>query len=392
MSAGDVRPRMSRRGDVDPFIVMDVMRAANTREAAGARVIHMEVGQPGTPAPARVRAAARAAIEAGRLGYTEALGLPALRSAIASYYGEAHGLDIDPRRVVVTTGSSAGFQLAFLAAFDAGQRVGLAMPAYPAYRNILRALDLVPVAIPVGPETGYQLTAAALDAAARDHDLHGVLIASPANPTGAMIPPDELDAIAQTAESRGIWLISDEIYHRLTYGAVPERTALAMSDDAIAINSFSKYYSMTGWRIGWMVVPVRMVRTVERLAQNLYISAPSLSQIAAAAAFDATDELEANRAVYAKNRTLLLERLPQVGFHKLSPPDGAFYLYADVAHLTGDSASLCARLLEEADVAITPGMDFDPERGRTTVRFSYAGPAADMEEAMNRLAALRLGD
>lgn len=384
-------PRLSARGGVDPFIVMDVMRAANAREAAGQRVIHMEVGQPGTPAPARVRAAARAAIDANRLGYTEALGSSSLRRAIARHYGDAHGIDLDPQRVVVTTGSSAGFQLAFLAAFDRGQRVGLATPAYPAYRNILRALDLEAVPIATDASTGYQLTAAALSVAAGRDALDGVLVASPANPTGAMIAPRALEDIAKVAADRGIWLISDEIYHRLTYGDVAEATALAVSDDAIVINSFSKYYSMTGWRIGWMVVPERMVRAVERLAQNLYISAPTVSQMAAVEAFAATDELEANRAVYAANRELLLSGLPDAGFPNLAPPDGAFYIYADVGHLTGDSPAFCARLLKDTGVAVTPGVDFDPEGGRRSVRFSYAGSTADMAEAVQRLAALKLG-
>jgi len=380
----------STRGQVDPFIVMDVMRAANAREAQGHKVIHMEVGQPGTPAPQLVRNAAAMALATDRLGYAEALGLPQLRARIATHYGDAYNVDIPADRVVVTCGSSGGFQLAFLAAFDAGARIALAMPAYPAYRNILKALDLVAVPVRTDAAAGFQMTAEALEKCARDQKLDGVLIASPANPTGAMIDPVELAAIAVVARDHGLTLISDEIYHRLTYGTVAETTALSAHDEAITINSFSKYYSMTGWRIGWMVVPEVLVRPIERLAQNLFISVPTLSQIAAVHAFDATEELDANAAVYRANRDLLMARLPQIGFPHFTPSDGAFYVYADISHLTEDSAAFCARLLEQADVAATPGIDFDPEGGRRAMRFSYAGTTADMAEAMDRLAALKL--
>jgi len=369
---------------------MDVMRAANAREAAGRRVIHMEVGQPGTPAPRLVREAARRAITDDRLGYAEALGLPALRERIAQHYADAYGTNVAADRVVITSGSSGGFQLAFLAGFDAGARVALAMPAYPAYRNILKALDIEPVPVSADAECGYQMTADALERCARDQQLDGVLLASPANPTGVMIEPSELTAIAQTAGRRGITLISDEIYHRLTYGTVAETTALTASDDAIVINSFSKYYSMTGWRIGWMVVPEEMVRPIERLAQNLFISVPTLSQIAAVHAFDATEELNANLDVYRQNRDILMQGLPQAGFTKLARSDGAFYLYADVSHLTADSEALCRRILEQADIAVTPGTDFDPEAGRKTVRFSFAGPTEQMGDAVDRLCRLSL--
>lgn len=380
----------SKRGQVAPFIVMDVMRAANEREAQGHKVIHMEVGQPGTPAPALVREAAAHALASDKLGYAEALGLPALRARIAHHYEEAYGVDVSPSQVVVTSGSSGGFQLAFLAAFDAGARIALAMPAYPAYRNILKALDLEPVPIRTDADTGYQLTAAALEESASGGQLDGVLIASPANPTGAMIPPAELKAIGRVAQTRNLVLISDEIYHRLTYGTVEEATALAASPDAIVVNSFSKYYSMTGWRIGWMVVPEPMVRPIERLAQNLFISVPTLSQLAAIHAFDAADELDRNLDVYRANRALLLDGLPQAGFDRLAPSDGAFYIYADVSGLTDDSEALCQRLLMEADIAVTPGTDFDPEAGRTTLRFSFAGPTDHMREAVARLKALNL--
>ncbi len=382
--------KASKRGQVDPFIVMDVMRAANAREAAGHPVIHMEVGQPGTPAPRRVRDAAAAALSTHRLGYAEALGLPELRQRIAGHYAQGYGVDVPAERVVITSGSSGGFQLAFLAAFDAGARIALAMPAYPAYRNILKALDLEAVPVVTGADAGYQMTASALEDAARDGTLDGVLIASPANPTGAMIAPDELTAIANVARACDLTLISDEIYHRLTYGTVAETTALAVDDGAIVVNSFSKYYSMTGWRIGWMIVPEEMVRPIERLAQNLFISVPTLSQIAAVQAFDASDELDANFAVYRANRDILQAGLPQAGFTHLAPSDGAFYIYADVAHLTNDSEALCQRILRDANIAVTPGTDFDPVAGRTTVRFSFAGQTGQMAEAVDRLTALKL--
>lgn len=376
---------LSKRGQVDPFIVMDVMRAANLREEHGHQVIHMEVGQPGTPAPELARSAAAQALHTDKLGYAEALGIPELRSRIAQHYGEAYGVDVSPGQVVVTSGSSGGFQLAFLAAFDAGANVALAMPAYPAYRNILKALDLNIVPVRTDAQAGYQMTAAALDAAAREHNLDGVLIASPANPTGVMIDPQELKAIAKVAREHDLTLISDEIYHRLTYGTVQEMTALAASSDAIVINSFSKYYSMTGWRVGWMVVPEEFVRPIERLAQNLFISVPTISQIAATRAFDATQELDANFSVYQANRDILMSGLPEAGFTRLAPSDGAFYIYADVSDLTDDSEALCQRILEEADIAITPGTDFDPQAGRTTLRFSFAGPTDHMVEAVQRL-------
>lgn len=381
---------LSNRGQVDPFIVMDVMRAANQRVADGHDVIHMEVGQPGTPAPQLVLNAASQALHADRLGYAEALGLPELRARIARHYDESYRTVVSPDQVIVTSGSSGGFQLAFLAAFDAGARIALAMPAYPAYRNIIKALDLEMVPVRTGAGCGYQMTAEVLDAAARRTKLDGVLIASPANPTGAMIEPGELAAIGKVAQQHGLTLISDEIYHRLTYGTVPEATALASNPDAIVINSFSKYYSMTGWRIGWMIAPHEMVRPIERLAQNLFISVPTLSQIAAVEAFDATPELESNFAVYRANRDVLMGGLPGAGFTKLAPSDGAFYIYADVSDLTRDSEALCRRILDEANIAVTPGKDFDPDAGNTTLRFSFAGPTRHMVEAVERLEAMKL--
>jgi aspartate/methionine/tyrosine aminotransferase len=373
--------KVSRRGQVPPFIVMDVMRAANQQAAEGGDVLHLEVGQPSTGAPAGVVAAARAAL-GETLGYTDALGLPALREAIAAHYRDSYGVALDPARVVVTTGSSGAFLLAFLAAFEAGDRVGLAAPGYPAYRNILTALGLVPVELQAGVEHRYQPTLELLRA--QGDTLDGLIVASPANPTGSMLAPAELAALAQHCERSGIRLVSDEIYHGITYG-FPTATALASSDEAIVVNSFSKYFSMTGWRLGWMVVPPGMLRAVECLAQNLFISPPSLSQRAAIAAFGCREELDANVARYAANRALLLDELPKAGFDRLAPADGAFYLYADVAHLTNDSQAFCRRMLRETGVACTPGIDFDPARGHATLRFSFAGATEAMAEAARRL-------
>jgi aspartate/methionine/tyrosine aminotransferase len=373
--------RMASRSEVDPFIVMDVMEAARAEEARGRSIIHMEVGQPGTPAPEAARAAVAAAMQAGPLGYTVALGLPALRDRIARLYGEWYGIDLDPGRVVVTAGSSAGFILAFTSLFAPGERVAIAEPGYPSYRNILKALDLDPVGLPARAEDRYQP-----DPAALAPDLAGLLVASPANPTGAMLDKHALAALVEACAERGIAFVSDEIYHGIQYGARPV-SALEISDEVYVINSFSKYFSMTGWRVGWMVVPAEHVRRIERLMQNLFICAPHVSQVAALAALDATEELEANLAVYRANRALLLEGLPHAGFERIAPPDGAFYLYADVSGMTQDSRELADRILKEAGVAVTPGLDFDPRRGLGTLRFSYAGPTADMREGLARLEA-----
>jgi aspartate/methionine/tyrosine aminotransferase len=381
--------KIARRGQIPPFIVMDVMRAANARDAratsSDGRAIHLEVGQPGTPAPQAVIAAAQAALASHPLGYTEALGIPPLRERIARHYRESYGLEVDPARVVVTAGSSGAFLLAFLAAFEHGERVALADPGYPAYRNILVALGIEPVSLVADIEHKFQPTPALLDRAGA---LAGLIVASPANPTGSMLSAAELQALVEWSSTRGVRLVSDEIYHGIVYG--PSATsALAFGDDMIVVNSFSKYYSMTGWRIGWMVVPPDLARSVEVLAQNLFISPPTLPQLAALAAFDARAELDANVARYRINRDLLLRELPKAGFDRFAPPDGAFYLYADVAHLTNDSVELCRRMLDEAGVAATPGIDFDPGRGRRYVRFSFAGTTADMEEAAKRLQAWR---
>ncbi len=373
--------RISNRSDVDPFIVMDVMEAARAEEARGRSVIHMEVGQPGTPAPRAARAVLATAMEAAPLGYTVSLGLPELRSRIARLYGEWYGIDLDPARVVVTGGSSAAFILAFTSLFAAGDRVAIAEPGYPSYRNIMKALDVVPVGLPTRMEDRFQPVPGDLDPT-----LAGVLVASPANPTGSMLGREALAGLIGAAAERGIAFISDEIYHGIQYGARPV-TALEISDEVYVINSFSKYFSMTGWRIGWMVVPESHVRRIERLVQNLFICAPHPSQVVALAAMDATDELEANLAVYRRNRALLLEGLPKAGFGRIAPPDGAFYIYADVSDITGDSRELARRLLAEAGVAATPGLDFDPKRGHATLRFSYAGSTEAMEEGLARLAA-----
>jgi aspartate/methionine/tyrosine aminotransferase len=374
--------KTSRRGAIPPFIVMDVMREANRRAAAGENIIHLEVGQPSTPAPRGVLEAAREALARDVLGYTDALGLPALRQAIAAHYQNTYGLAIDPVQIVVTTGSSAGFILAFLAAFDPGDRVALASPAYPCYRNILAALDLVPVELSAGPAEHYQATLDLIRSAKDGID--GVILASPANPTGSMLDPGDLAAIARHCEAAGIRLVSDEIYHGITYGKKAS-TAAASSAEAIVINSFSKYFSMTGWRIGWMVAPKPMLRAIECLAQNLYISPPALSQHAALAAFHCAEELDANVARYAENRAMLLAELPKAGFDRFAPADGAFYLYADIAHITNDSTEFCRRMLHDIGVACTPGTDFDRARGHATMRFCFAVSPAEIADAARRI-------
>ena len=361
---------------------MDILRAANKRHEERGDVLHLELGQPATRAPGGVIEAARRALDEELLGYTEAFGLGLLRQRIADHYRTTQGIDLEPDRIAVTTGSSGGFVLAFIAAFDAGDRVALANPGYPAYRNILKALDIEPVGIPVGPESNFHPTPAILDTI--EGDLDGLIIASPSNPTGTMIPASELRDLVDYCKERDIRLISDVIYHGITYEE-PAQSVLAYSEDAIVINSFSKYFSMTGWRLGWMVVPEPLLRSVECLSQNLFISPPTLSQMAAVAAFDCREQMDDYVANYRKNRGLLLELLPKAGFDKLSHAEGAFYLYADVSHLTNDSEEFCRKCLAETGVAITPGVDFDPERGNHYVRFSFAGPFDDMAEAGRRL-------
>ncbi|MTH35044.1 aminotransferase class I/II-fold pyridoxal phosphate-dependent enzyme [Paracoccus limosus] len=370
--------RQSHRGQVDPFIVMDVMEAARKAEAAGRHIIHMEVGQPSTPAPAAARAALAQALDQP-LGYTVALGLPELRRGIAGLYKRWYGLDLDPARVIVTPGSSGAFILAFAALFDAGDRVALGEPGYPSYRQILRAMSLEPVGIQTRAESRYQPQPQDLPA-----DVQGLILASPGNPSGTVLRRDELAALTSRAAELNISIVSDEIYHGLDYGA-GFHSALEVTDEVVVINSFSKYFSMTGWRIGWMVVPETMIRTVERIAQNMFICPPHASQVAALAALDCIEEAEANLSVYAENRRMMLERLPAMGFDRIAPPEGAFYIYADVSELTDDSLSFCAQVLEEAGVAITPGLDFDPRRGARTLRFSYARSSAEIAEGLDRL-------
>ncbi len=372
---------------VPPFRVMDVIAAANARQAAlppGApHVIRMEVGQPGTGAPAGAVEAARRALAGGApLGYTEAFGRASLRAGIAAHGQDWYGFAADPARIAVTMGASAAFPLVFLAAFDPGDRIAMAAPYYPPYRNIAAALGLVPVVIETGVETRYQPTVALLEA--MDPRPDGLIVASPCNPAGTMLHRDELAAIAGWCHANGVRLISDEIYHGLQYGQ-PIATAAQFSRSAVVVNSFSKYFSMTGWRIGWAVLPEELVRPVECLAQNLFISAPHIAQIAAEAALGCHDELRGNVARYRRSRDLLTAALPGAGFDRLSPAEGAFYLYADIGARTNDSAAFCARMLAEVGVAAASGLDFDAARGHRTVRFSYCGPEADMAEAVERL-------
>jgi aspartate/methionine/tyrosine aminotransferase len=375
--------KISQRGAIPAFIVMDVMKAAADRERAGEAVLHMEVGQPSTPAPKGVVAAAKQALDDEVLGYTLAMGIEPLRARISRHYQDFYGISVPSERICVTTGSSGAFLLTFLAAFDPGDKVAILRPGYPCYRNILGALDIQAVEVPVGPESRFQPTLAALEAAG-GRDLDGLLIASPANPTGSMLRGDELRQILDYCRANEIRYISDEIYHGITYGE-RSATAAALDPHAVVINSFSKYYSMTGWRLGWMVLPEEMIRPVERLAQNLFISAPSLAQHAAVAAFDCREELDANVVRYAQNRELLLAELPKAGLDQLAPADGAFYIYADVREFTNDAVTFCAELLAQTGVAATPGNDFDPVDGASYVRFSFAGSTEDMAEACRRL-------
>ncbi|MDU8926448.1 aminotransferase class I/II-fold pyridoxal phosphate-dependent enzyme [Alisedimentitalea sp. MJ-SS2] len=372
--------RNSRRGAVDPFIVMDVMEAARKAEEAGHHVIHMEVGQPSTPAPEGARSALSRAMEAESLGYSVALGLPELRSRIAKSYGERHNVDLNPERVIVTPGSSGAFILAFTALFDAGDRVGIGEPGYPSYRQILRALDIEPVGIATRAENRLQPVPKDIEGL----DLQGLMVASPANPSGTMLDRAAMTGLIEACHAKGAAFISDEIYHGIEYEKKAV-TALEITDETYVINSFSKYYSMTGWRVGWMVVPEDHVRLIERLAQNMFICAPHASQVAALAAMDCDEELQRNLDVYRENRALMLEGLPKAGFDKIAPPDGAFYVYADVSDITDDSLGFAAEILEKAGVAVTPGLDFDPERGGGTLRFSYARATEDIREGLRRL-------
>jgi aspartate/methionine/tyrosine aminotransferase len=375
----------SVRSDVPPFMVMDVMSAAARIEAAGGHVIHMEVGQPSASAPKTAIAAAHRALDLGRIDYTSALGIASLRERIARHYCDAYRCHVDLARIVITTGSSGAFILAFLAMFEPGDRVAVTVPGYPPYRHILTALGCEPVLIETTSDTRHALTGEALLAAHRKTPLKGVLVGSPANPTGTMMSREALTALISAAEGAGIRFISDEIYHGLDY-AFPAVTAAELSPHALVINSFSKYFCMTGWRVGWMVVPEPLVRPIERLQQNLAISVPTLSQIAAEAAFDGMEEMEAIKRGYVENRRILIEGLPKAGLTDFLPADGAFYLYADVSRFTGDSLEFAKRMLEQAKVAATPGVDFDPFHGKNFIRFSYARSADEMREAVTRIA------
>ncbi len=370
----------STRGAVAPFIVMDVMEAARQAEEEGRHIIHMEVGQPSTAAPQKALQYLKESMDRDAMGYTVALGLPALRQKIAGLYGEWYDVDLDPARVVITPGSSGAFILSFTSLFDASARVGIGAPGYPSYRQILRALDLVPVDIETQPKNRLQPVASELVG----QDLAGLLVASPANPTGTMLDRAALSSLIHATHDAGGAFISDEIYHGIEYEAKAV-SALEITDDCYVINSFSKYFSMTGWRVGWMVVPEDHIRQVERLAQNMFICSPHASQLAALAAMDAHDELQENLNVYRKNRALMMAGLPKAGFTKFAPPDGAFYVYVDVSEYTDDSLAFSKQILAEAGVALTPGLDFDPARGAGTLRLSYARSIEDIEEGLIRL-------
>jgi aspartate/methionine/tyrosine aminotransferase len=380
--------RTSLRAGIPPFYVMDVWLAAAERQRTHGDLVNLSAGQPSAGAPAAVRAAAKAALDGTVLGYSVALGIPELRAAIASAYQARHGLAVDPNEVVITTGSSGGFLLAFLACFDVGHRVAIASPGYPCYRNILSALGCEVVEIPCGPETRFQPTARML--ADLELPVQGVIAASPANPTGTVIPPDELAAIASWCQTSGVRLISDEVYHGLVYEGAPETScAWETSREAVVVNSFSKYFAMTGWRLGWLLVPHELLRAVDRLTGNFTICPPVLSQLAAVAAFTPESVAEADALLdhYAANRGLVLDGMRKIGIDRLAPTDGAFYVYADVSHLTDDSFSFCSKLLADTGVAIAPGIDFDTQRGSSFVRLSFAGPTGDVEEALHRIGA-----
>ncbi len=375
---------------VPPFRVMEVISRANARAAAALpdspKILRMEVGQPGTDLPAGARRAVEAALRSGEvMGYTEGLGRPSLRARISRHIQDWYGVEVPPARIAVTFGASGAFPLAYLAAFDVGDSIALAAPYYPPYVNVLTALGMRPVILPCGLETGFQPTIAMLEALPETPE--GLIVSSPANPTGSMLAPEELAALARYCHEKGIRLISDEIYHGLTYGK-PAASAAQFSDSAIVINSFSKYFSMTGWRIGWMVLPEELVPATERLAANFFISPPYISQVAAEAAMDCHEELEANRANYETARGVMVEGLRTAGFTTFSPPDGAFYIYIDLGP-GADSAAFCDRLLDEHDIAATPGLDFDAARGGRFIRLSYCAPLSDIKEAMERFNLVR---
>ena len=376
--------KIATRSEVAPFLAMDVLAAANARAATGADVIHLEVGEPGEGPPDAVIRAATAALRDQRLGYTEALGIGALREALAERYRRVDGLGIDPERILVTVGASGAFVLAFLAAFDTGDRVVVPEPAFPAYRNILEALGIEVVRLELGEATGFKPTPALLDRIRGQ--VHGLVVASPANPTGTMLRATDLAGLGAWCRDRRVRLVSDEIYHGLSFGD-PAVSVLATSEEAVVINGFSKYFCMTGWRLGWLVAPPDLVRPLERLAQNLYISPPALAQHAALAALACGPELDRRIERYRTNRNRLIEVLVPAGLDRFAPPDGAFYLYVDVAHLGSSSSELCRRILAETGVALAPGADFDRVRGERFVRLAFCGASAQVAAAGRRLAA-----
>ena len=372
--------RKSNRGNVDPFIVMDVMENARKAEEKGEDIVHMEVGQPGTPAPIEAQRQLIEKMKNDSMGYTVALGIPELRKRISQLYGDWYNLDLNPDRIIITSGSSAGFILSFSSLFDAKDRVGICSPGYPSYRQILKAQDLETVLIETKFENNFQPFSSDL----KGLNLSGVLIASPANPTGSMLNYNQLESLILSSLEQNISFISDEIYHGIEYEK-KATTALQITNQCYVINSFSKYFSMTGWRVGWMVVPEDHIRQIERLAQNMFICAPHASQIAALHALDCEDELKNNLDVYKENRKLMIKGLKDSGFSKISSPDGAFYIYADVSKFCNDSLEFANRVLKEAKVAITPGLDFDSNRGNSTIRFSYARSTEDIKRGIDRL-------
>ena len=372
--------KKSKRSNVDPFIVMDVMESARKAEASGKHVIHMEVGQPGTPAPKRAKQFISHEISNNDLGYTVTLGLPELRNRISKLYGDWYNIDLNTDRIIITTGSSGAFILSFAALFDVGDRVGIAAPGYPSYRQILKSQDLIPIDIFTELQNKFQ----PIPKDIKENNLNGLLVASPANPTGSMLDKKKLEELINTAHENKVSFISDEIYHGIQYENNPT-SALEISNECYVINSFSKYFSMTGWRVGWMIVPEDHVRQVERLSQNLFICPPHVSQLTALSAMDAKEELNTNVEVYKKNRSILLEELPKAGLNKFSPPDGAFYIYIDISEYSKDSLNFCKEVLDKAGVAITPGLDFDQKRGNSTIRFSYARSTEDIIEGANRI-------
>jgi aspartate/methionine/tyrosine aminotransferase len=378
--------RVALRAGIPPFYVMDVWLAAAQRQRSHGDLVNLSAGQPAAAAPGPIRAAAAEALANDKLGYTVALGIPELRAAVANSYQDRHGIVVDPSDVVITTGSTGGFLLAFLACFDVGARVAVTSPGYPCYRNILSALGCEVVEVPCGPDTRFQPTVDML--AELDPPVSGLVIASPANPTGTVLPPEQLAAIASWCEQSGVQLVSDEIYHGLVYpGAPPTSCAWETSREAIVVNSFSKYFAMTGWRLGWLLVPPPLQRAVDRLTGNFSICPPTLPQLAAVAAFTPESIAEAEALVeqYTVNRDLLLRGLPAIGLDRLAPADGAFYVYADVSDYSTDSLAFCAKLLDDTGVAIAPGVDFDTVHGGAYVRLSFAGPSADITEALRRI-------